>query len=318
MSGEPEGEEAAGARLRVHFSPQADLYFLLRHVAAVEPADAGEWSDLVGDAREVFGLVARVPSHFVDGYLAGWPPEAGSAAEVGIHDVPDELMGAPLREFIVRAARLLESVRERYEQTSRSRRQAAAEAAIDSITQMLPPPVEAACLRLVAETFGFRPPSRVEMPVAIVASGVPLGGLTSDDRDDQPLCVVNAQGLDGTLLAETVIHEAIHALGMHDRVRDDGGSPVARLRDVSFSAAGGRGKFGQLWHVPYFVTAAEAVRRFVDADHVPYGEARGYYGRAGRPAEIVLPIWTDLLAERCSPDEAVDRIIAAVDTETDS
>lgn len=300
-------------RLRLHFSAQADLYFLLRHLAAVGPATAGDWADVAPEAQEVFSLVERVPPQVVDGYLAAWPAERGSPAEVGIEQVPAQLMGAPVRSFIVQAARLMESVGDRYEGQGRARREEAAAAALASIRGLLPPETEAACLDLVCDTFAFGARD-VEIPVAVVASGVPLGGLTGEGPDDAPFCVVGAQALAGTLLVETVIHEATHALGMHERDGGDdraGGSPVARLREASLAAAGGGGPFGQLWHVPYFVTAAEAVRRFVDPTHVPYGDARGYYGRVGRAAEIVVPVWTRLLAGDLDLTAAVDRIIEA-------
>jgi len=295
-----------GPRLSVRFSATADLYFLLRHLAwPGDSAVAGAWGDVVSDAKHVFNLVSHVPPHAVDAHCAGWSSTDDELAAAALR-LPENVAGIPARRFVQTVADLMRRNRHRYEADSLSQRSAAAREAIGSIHRLLHQ-VESACLHFICQVFGLQPPDEA-VRVLVVASGVPLDGFTGLDADDRPLSVVAAETLSGSLLAEAVLHEAVHALSMLAANASE--TPIARLRgELESRAFGGPGGLGQLWHVPYFVTAAAAVRRYVDRHHVPYGVARGYYQRAGRAAEIAVPVWTEVVQGRLSGTEAVEQML---------
>ena len=123
----------------------------------------------------------------------------------------------------------------------------------------------------VSDALGFKYPAGTSLTIEtyVVASGVPLGGLTGLRIDDSPVCFVAVRGQEGSTFGEALVHEAIHVL---DMACESGSSLVARLRDQP-------GSSHQLWHVPYFIAAAEATRRFVDSDHKDFGDTHGYYAK---------------------------------------
>lgn len=296
--------------LELRFSATADLYFLLRELAALpDGSTAGAWVDAVEPARAVFGVVAALPSHAIDPHIAGWP---GTDAELAASaaGLPEEIGPIPARRFVSEVARLLATYRDRYEATSMASREAAASETIKEIRELLPDTTEDACLSFICDSFSLERPA-TPVRVVVVAGGVPLGGVTGWDHNHDPVCAIARNGLSGSLLAEAVLHEAVHALGM--MASNSAATPIARLQEQTAARGlGRRGPYGQLWHVPYFVTAAETVRRFVDDDHTPYGVARGYYDRAGEAATIAVPLWSDVLQGHLTADDAVDRMIEAL------
>jgi hypothetical protein len=126
----------------------------------------------------------------------------------------------------------------------------------------------------VSDALGFTYPARPSVTVEtyVVASGVPLGGLTGFRIDDSPVCFVAVRGQEGSTFAEALIHEATHVL---DIACEADSSLVARLRNVP-------GSSHQLWHAPYFIAAAEATRRFVDPNHKDLGDTHGYCAKVPR------------------------------------
>jgi len=123
-----------------------------------------------------------------------------------------------------------------------------------------------------AAALGFDEPGELTIVVVVVADGVPLGGLTGARLDERPICFVNVAGQEGSTFAEALIHEALHAVDMSC---DSQRSLVHRLRSET-------GATPQLWHVPLFVAAAEATRRFIAPDHLDFGDTHGYYAKVPR------------------------------------
>lgn len=72
--------------------------------------------------------------------------------------------------------------------------------------------------------------------------------------------------------------------GRDDRARSDAcRRPAVPLADVARAAAHDEpGAHGQIWHATYFLAAAEAVRRCIDASHQDYGTTHGYYAKFPR------------------------------------
>ena len=77
--------------------------------------------------------------------------------------------------------------------------------------------------------FTFPADTSLEIDVVVVWSGVPLGGLTGETLDDEPICLVAVEGIDALALTETIVHEALHAVDMQCA---SGDSLVDRLRSL--------------------------------------------------------------------------------------
>jgi hypothetical protein len=89
---------------------------------------------------------------------------------------------------------------------------------------------------------------------------------------------------------------------------------MARLQHaVATRGLGADPDLGQLWHVPLFITAAEAVRRFITDGHEPYGTRRGYYAKVPRAAAIAIEPWQSRLDGRLTLDSAVAAMTAGLD-----
>jgi len=56
--------------------------------------------------------------------------------------------------------------------------------------------------------FTFAASEEVRIETYVVASGVPLGGLTGFRIDDSPICLVALRGQEGSTSVEALIHEA--------------------------------------------------------------------------------------------------------------
>jgi hypothetical protein len=202
----------------------------------------------------------------LDSAVAGERRGAAAVLEA-IPALPEEIAGIPVRRALMDLANTLAEA-----PSPPPDRQKLAEAALDALDVAK---VEQA-IAWVADVLGFEFPADELLIVEtyVVASGVPLGGLTGFRIDDSPVCFVSVQGQEGSTFAEAVIHEATHVLDM--RCQADT-SLVAELRASA-------GSSHQLWHAPYFIAAAEAARRFVDPAHRDFGDTHGYYAKV--PAEL--------------------------------
>jgi len=148
---------------------------------------------------------------------------------------------------------------------------------VTRVLEMLPVSGIEDAISWVADALGFSFPPGTVLAIGtyVVASGVPLGGLTGYRLDDSPVFFVSVAGQEGSTFAEAVIHEATHVIDLRCRVDT---SLVARLRSRD-------GSSHQLWHVPYFIAAAEAARRFVAPAHRDLGDTHGYYAKV--PDELI-------------------------------
>ncbi len=170
-------------------------------------------------------------------------------------------------------------------------------------------PYEADCFRFMLESLDMRDPKQ-PIPTHLVVRAQWPEAYTIRHAEGGALCVVGIEAHDGTLLHETMLHEATHALDLategasvletiRDRLLEGGMSPRdRRLRDVP--------------HTIMFLQAGETIRRLVDPDHVHYGDAAGYYPKVEPIVEIERPLWTDYLNGKIGRDEAVQRIVKAV------
>lgn len=238
-------------RLRIGYQEVADRYFWLRHRLAPIFDGLPPWANLVIDPVLAGGLAAAPLPDECEGGAFRAAVDAGLAGLAAAPPVP------PGRREMVQAAAL----------------------SLDG------PRIEAA-VSWAAGQLGleFPPGCRLLVDVALVADGVPRGGVTGD-RGDGPACFVAVATYGPSTLAELVVHEALHAV--------DGTCPrpsaLSRLREEP-------GASPQLWHALLFVAAAEAVRRFIEVDHQDFGTTHGYYRRAADAMAALaargLPVFT--------------------------
>jgi hypothetical protein len=248
--------------LAAEYEGEPDKYFWLR--------DAVDGSEVDAFRRRVARVFDGLPPRafmMIDSAVAG---ESGGSAAVhdAIAGLPEEFAGIPIRRVLTDLAEVLDEA-----PAPPPARRAEAMRALETLDV---PRIQDA-ISWVADALEFSFPGDHVLPIKmyIVASGVPLGGLTGYRIDDSPVCFVAVRRQEGSTFAEAVIHEATHVLDMTCQAET---SLVAQLRSRP-------GASHQLWHVPYFVAAAEATRRFVDPDHRDFGDTHGYYPKV--PDELM-------------------------------
>ena len=248
-------------RVTVQYDAQADTYFWLR-----QPVDGGEIDDLRRRVAAVYEPLPPMAFMLFDPAVAG-EPSGPNAVLAAIPQLPAEVDGIPVPHALGELARVLAA-----SPAPPVERKARVEAALETLD------VDAIGRGVAwsADVLGLSAATGEpeDVDVKVVADGVPLGGLTGARLDDRPVCFVNVARQGGSTLAEAVIHEALHAVDMSCRSDQ---SMLDRLRNEPWTGP-------QLWHVPLFVVAAEATRRFVDPSHVDFGDTHGYYAKV--PSEI--------------------------------
>lgn len=168
------------------------------------------------------------------------------------------------------------------------------------------------CIARLCELLGMTDPGKA-IPVYLVVDAPAPGGFTALSRQHGALCIVSIDAHQGSTLVEAVLHEAIHALDTHTRqqqpptvlqllrkaLADAGIAPTdARMRDVA--------------HTLIFAAAAHVTRTSVDASHVAYGEAGGYYAKVPEAAAVVLPAWGRYVAGETDAAGMVAEIVGSV------
>lgn len=127
---------------------------------------------------------------------------------------------------------------------------------------------------------------------------------------DGTLVVIGGEKYRGSDFAEVVLHESTHVLDTF--AGDD--SLFEKLRAALREAKRPFFEIEQVPHVAMFVLAAEAVRRNIDRSHVDVGTTFGAYARGLEPLrKVVAPVLQDLVGHRVALDEAVRRIVGALD-----
>lgn len=248
-------------RVNASYDDNADKYFWLR-----EPMDG---SDIDLFRRRVAAVYAPLPPTafmMLDPAVAG-EPSGPEAVRTAIPDLPSDIAGIPVHDALSALADVLSEAPAPPPERRREVENALREQAPESIE------IAAAW---VADALGlvFPAGTTLEVDVCVVAGGVPLGGLTGQRIDGRPVCFAAVRGQQGSTFAEVLVHEVTHAV---DFSCTSATSLVAELRNEP-------GNLSQLWHAPYFVASAEAIRRFVASDHRDYGDTHGYYAKV--PGEM--------------------------------
>ncbi|HZU72689.1 MAG TPA: hypothetical protein VE990_07945 [Acidimicrobiales bacterium] len=287
------------------FSEPADHYGFLRTVA---DGDAGPgWEDLRGDAALAFAALEQPGADLlIDPAVADWrgPPGELRRAAAGL---PADIGGLDVRAVISTIADLLEATADRYRKQALPQRREQVHRAIGYLDQSFKPAAQA-CLDFIADAFDLTLPPVVRC--ALLASGLRVGGVTNENLYGEPVCLVAVDVGANTLLMESILNEATHAGAWSPEWPPRGSGPITTLMLGVAERGLDGGELNQVWHVPFFITAAEAVRRYIDPAHVPYGEAKSYYQRCRQAADLVMPVWTARLAGELTGQAAVDRILA--------
>lgn len=315
-------------RLDIRWSPIVDLHFYARFaatnpssqaspdelrplVAAVQKvnealgADLLSWGVIEGsyydcstgaDARAAF---AKLPERFT--LRPKRPGESGQ--EIALH-----VLALELGEAVAK-------VEGSYVATIAPKNEQLVRQSQEVVSQLLHSK-ESACLSYMIRHLGPDDPKAM-IPVYLVAD-MPYPGAVTQLRPGRAggVCFVAVRGVEPLQLVETILHEATHALdvvwpetAVLDQLRSKlqaVGPPVDRrdLRDVP--------------HTLMFVHAGETVRRNIDADHRHYGDVSGYYAKVPRATNAVRGPWIDYLDGKTTGDEALERIVDALRTRTDS
>lgn len=247
--------------LKATYEVEADKYFWLR-----EAPDGSELDTLRHRVAEVYSGLPPRAFMMLDAAVAG-EREGAPAVRGAIPALPEEIGGIPVQQSLAALADALAAAPPPPPERRSLVEQALASVDVGRVEE---------AIAWVAETLGFVFPASTSLTVDayVVASGVPLGGLTGYRIDDSPVCFVSVRGQEGSTFAEALIHEATHVL---DAACDADTSLIAKLRNTSNSTH-------QLWHAAYFVAAAEGTRRFIDPGHQDFGDTHGYYAKV--PAEL--------------------------------
>lgn len=312
----PGAETSAPTRLVFEVTPAVDLFFHVRTLAADASASVpAEFAPAVEAVRAL--------DKELGGFSLAWGPVEGLLPGCkGAADVEAAFARAPetfelrpgqnvgLRAGALRIAAALKAVEPAFLTGTWPAHERAIQAARARLAQGFEPK-EAACLAYHMKSLGMSDPE-LAIPVYLTMSAPFPGAVTHRGEGGRGVCFVAIEGpvdMQGSLLFETVLHEATHAL--------DVASEASVLEDLreALGAAGLTPReraFRDVPHTLMFVQAAESIRRTVVPDHVDYGVASDYYARIGPSAESVRELWHDHLEEKLTRAEAVAEIVRAV------
>lgn len=299
-------------RLEYHHSALVDLWCLVRaRVAGGGEAPALEGlAEAVAAARELEQSVGLPPAW---GLLEGNLVACADAAALvkAFEALPEKLErppapARPLRAPALKLAQALQSVEGAFQEQLWPQRRQALEAALASLQAGLGAHA-AQCFADVTAAFGMRDPG-TPIPVYLVTEEPPPGAHTIRTRGGTA-SFVSIHKVEGSLLAEMVLHEAIHAL---DSATGDQDTVLVDLRG-RLEQAGvlpNSPVMRDLPHILMFAQAADTIRRVLDPAHRPYAEVSGVYERIGPRSQAVVDAWGAHREGKINRDEALDRIVA--------
>ena len=307
--------DGAATSLEFRTNPLLDLHLGLRAAAGGGELPAFEGASAAVEAIRTIDRALGSPLAWslLDGAVAEAPDLA--AVRTIFAQLPEEraMPGGGTVALRARALELVDALaaaEPRFMAEAWPARRAAIDMAREALAKRLLPH-QRECYEFLLSTLGMKDPG-LEVPVCLVTNVPPFGGITYRRLGGKPggTCVVGVADNSGTLLDEAVLHESLHAL---DTATAGQPTVLNRLR-TDLEAAGIPARSRTLHDVPHtimFVEAGEAVRRFIDPKHVPFGEAKGYYAKVPEARDAVVQTWMDRLANRIGVDEAVAKVVTA-------
>lgn len=305
------------SRIEFRVSPVLDLHLSLRRAAAGQPVDpsldqlAG-WQAALDAARNLESALGGARGwQQIEGNLAD-RSDAGEVAEA-FAELPESLtfggQARALREPAVAYARAMQAVEPAFLAGAWPVHEAAIERARADLASNLEPNA-GPCLRHVIESLGMTDPG-VTIPVYLVRAAPDPGASTVLTRDGRGVCFVGVDGASGSMLAEIVLHETVHALDVATRDQDHALNALRRRLEAA-GVDRRRPLWRDTWHTLMFIQAGETIRRIVDPAHAHYGDAAGYYAGVQRVTDAARTPWLEYLDGRLSVDQSLDRIVAGV------
>jgi hypothetical protein len=301
---------SAGTPIALRRSIVADQYFWLRAKvlegeappAFAEPFNAMHElrAELAGDptAYEDLEVPLGAVSHASE--LVAIYGELPERKEVGGRTVP-------FRAAALRLARAMTAVEAAYKKGPyRDHADAIALAAKDLGLRLVPN--EPAILKAIESDMGL--PDGARAVVVTLVSDAPYPGIfAADARGRVMASFVRVRGLDGGALAETVLHESLHALD-EMTVREPTALNALRAALAKRGIDESDSNAEMAINTVTFAEAASLVRRFVDPTHRPLGE-KGFY-TLYPPAPAIVEAWTRHVDGGEGLDATADAIAKAV------
>jgi hypothetical protein len=337
----------AAARFDFEAKPYVDLHFYVRSLAASkEPrAEIAEVKGLADAVEAARALDVELGSPIAWGYVEGLIGECSTAKEGTLAlaktretvEMPGGKLVA-LRAGALKLGAALEKAEPAFLEKVWPAHQKAIEEASTRIEKGFDGK-EKECLADVAKHLGLPSPRRA-IPVRLVYEAPFPGAVTHRKLGGGGVCFVSVKDVEGTLLLESVLHEATHALdvlarpapgetresddplGKGTKKRDadeddeeDAESSVLDLLRARLEKAGFTRRDREWRDVPHtlmFVQAGETIRRLVDPKHVHYGIVAKYYDKMKPIADVELAAWTAYLDGKTTREEAVEKILGSV------
>lgn len=171
---------------------------------------------------------------------------------------------------------------------------------------------EQQCLRFICDSLHLESNTRAHA-VYLVETAPRPGAYSGQGPSDSHLSVAAVRAHPERLLTEVVLHEVVHQIEGAPAGLGKVDSVMRRLRGALLELEGhaDREILRELPHMLVFVQAAEAVRRFIDPDHVDYGLRGNYYLRLGPTGAVVRDQWLSVLRGECSDEAALGGMVAA-------
>lgn len=311
-------EIAPRVRTRIDYRarPFVDLHFWVRTLASRTDA-LPELPGLQSAVDTARALDADFKTPLAWDIVEGAVGSFASAREAveGFKRLPEDFSPSggkriELRKRTVQLAEALAALEPAFLEKIWPEHQRAIEAANATFGELLTPK-ESVALEFLTKNLGFTDDGQ-RLPVYLVFQAPPPGAITHRDEKERGVCFVGVDGLSGSLLVETLLHELTHAFDVNDK----GESVLALLRKQL--EAHGITRRDRAWrdvpHTLMFVQAGETVRRVLAPAHVHYGESQGYYKKVAAIAELELPIWKAHLDGQKTREQALEEIVAGAVT----
>lgn len=296
--------------LKITFSELPDLYCYLR-CGSSNASKLGEaWQPGLAEmAKASAALTGRLAFAAIDGLIADVPSMA--ALEEVAPLMPEKAPGGqPLREPLLAVVQALKLAQPLYKKEIAGGHRKLYGERLAALKKEFVPNERAAIDILMS---GLKLPDKgKEVPILLVAEAPAPAGFTVRSRKSGAVCYVGMREHAGTLLYETILHEATHALEV--AAGPSSGSVLDQIRSKlsQKKVASDDALMRNVPHTLFFVHAGAVVRKTIDPQHKDYGEVTGLYKRMAATTDPVIKHWHDHLAGRCTADEAVDRIVADV------
>ena len=303
--------------LDIRLNPVMDLSYMIRKYASSKaelPKNIDHFAEAVAVARQLnteFGSWAGGGWAVVDSALMKC--KNTSEATQALAAVPETTTTrqgktVPVRVGAIRYAKVLNAVETSYLQNVWPQHQILAQESATRITKDFGPK-EQECFAYLTSSLGMAD-TQYSIPVFLVAETPWPGAFTFWHADRKGTVVVSIETNPGSMLYETLMHEAIHAL---DLETSGAGNVLEEIRKRLQKAGVGENEIAAVQgpHVLVFIQAGETIKRLLDPAHEHYGDVKGVYKYpALQPlANVARPVWLSYLDRKISREEAISQIV---------